>query len=293
MKPRPTVQVPASITNYKNGKKGVIDTVSRNTAILQGETPGANTPLGVVRELGARADAGTVYKAKVLQRFMVPFTKLIVSRIVQFYTEDRKYRILGDQKASIEKKIAEEVKKIANMPQGTPPEQQMQAMIQLLMFAKEQSQNTSRERTATFNRRMLVRDWERDVEVSVDETTGVETRKPMKEEFIPEFDIAVNIVKEQPTDRNYYINYTVNLLGKAMGPKAFWTTMETGKFPSTDEILAELGEMQKAQAEAAQSAMARETEENEKDRQSGIAKQQATNESQIIMTAIAKDRGMR
>jgi hypothetical protein len=284
IKEKQAVQVPANITNYKNSKKDVIDTVSRNTAILQGVAPGANTPLGVVRELGARADAGTYYKAQVLERFMVPFVELVVNRIIQFYTEDRKYRILGNSKADIEKQIVEGVMQIANMPQGTPPEQQLQAMVQLLMFAKTQGQ--PQRRMGKFNRKMLVRTWDR--EIVTDAVTGEKTVK--REEFIPEFDIKVKIIKEKPTDRNYFTNMALQLLGRAMGPKAFWSTMDNGKFPPVDDILAELQEIQQAQAQAIMAAQTAQTQaeqqENDKDRQASIAKQVLTTQSQERMTAI-------
>jgi hypothetical protein len=281
------VQVPPSITNYKESKKNVIDTISRNTSILQGEAPG-NMPLGVVRELGSRADAGTFYKAKVLERFMIPFVKLIVNRIVQFYTEDRKYRVLGNKKSEIEKSIFEEVTRIANMPQGTPPEMQLQAMIDLLMYAK-QAQGNKMARTAKFSRTLLVRTWERDK----DENGNV-----MIEEFIPEFDIKVKITKEQPANRNYWIEFALQLLGKALGPKSFWYTVNEGKLPPTDDILKELNETQQAQIQAQNQAMQAQIEseasEKEKDRQASMMKQQMTNRSQIEMTAIsAMAKGMR
>jgi hypothetical protein len=273
------VQVPSTITQYKDSKKNVIDTISRNTSILQGEAPG-NMPLGVVRELGSRADGGTFYKAKVLERFMLPFVQLIINRITQFYTEERKYRVLGDKSGNTEKAIADAVKQIANMPQGTPPEIQLQAIIDLLKFAKEQ--DTPRPRTAKFNRTMLVRTWDRD---------KYEDGTPMKEEFIPEFDINIKIIKEVPTDRNYYINLSMQLLGKVMGPKAFWSVMESGKFPPAKDIIAELEQTQQAQMQAQMSAVQAqilaEQQENEKDRRAKLLAQDATNESQVEMTAIS------
>ncbi|MFA5307785.1 MAG: hypothetical protein WC365_10110, partial [Candidatus Babeliales bacterium] len=64
------VQVPANIIAYKNGKKDVIDLITGNTAIVQGLSIGANVPYKTVAELGARADANTRRKAKILEGFM-------------------------------------------------------------------------------------------------------------------------------------------------------------------------------------------------------------------------------
>jgi hypothetical protein len=277
------VQVPANIAIFADDQEKAIDKISRNTSILQGNAPG-NMPLGVVKELGSRADAGSFYKAKVLERFMVPFARLILNRIIQFYTEDRKYKIIGKKTTNIEKAIYEEVLRIANMPQGTPPEMQIQAAIQLLMNVKQQSFQKPKQRTATYSRTMLVRTWERDV----DEAGNI-----LIEEFVPELDINVKIAKEIPTDKNYYINMAMQLLGKALGPKSFWYVMNEGKFPPTEDIIKELEQAQQAQLQAQlqamQSQMQSEQQENEKDRQAGMAKQHATNQSQILMTAIAKD----
>lgn len=68
---RKQTSVPANITNYKDSKKNIIDTISGNTAILQGLSIGANVPHATVKELGSRADARTRHKAKVLEGFML------------------------------------------------------------------------------------------------------------------------------------------------------------------------------------------------------------------------------
>lgn len=273
IKPNQPVQVPSTISKYKEDKKNIIDTVSGNTAILQGISPGANVPYSTVAELGARGDARTRYKAKILARFMKQFIRLIVNRVVQFYTVDRKYRILGErQNSKIEKESYKMLTQIAGMPQGTPPQQQLQAMINLLMYIKTQQQKP---RTAKFNRSMLVRTWDREVITEVDEY-GNKVEKPLKEEFVPEFDINVKVLDERPTDRNYWTNLAMEVLGKALGPKCFWKIIDEGKLPPIDEILEELQEMQKAQAQTltqqAQMAMTQEAQEAQADREASYKK---------------------
>lgn len=288
LKHKQAVQVPPSITNYKEGKKNIIDTISQNTAIQQGISPGANVPYSTIAELGARADIRTKGKVEVLEDFLEEFFQLIINRIAQFYTEDRTYRILGDRQITqVQREAYKVLQEIANMPQGTPPEMQMQAMINLLMYVKTQQQKP---KLGTFNRNMLVRTWDRDI--TTDENSQ---QVPMKEEFIPEFDIKVKVTDERPTDRNYYSNMATALLGKALGIKAFWKTLDEGKFPPIDEILDELDELQKAQAEAQaqtqQAMVARQEQEKESDRQYGIAKQRLQNESverQVAMKAMSK-----
>jgi len=278
------VQVPASIINFKEGKKDVIDLISGNTAILQGLSIGANVPYKTVAELGARADARTRHKAKVLEGFMIEFVQLIINRIAQFYTEDRKYRILGENQAKqIQAKAYKVLQEIASAPQGTDPATQLQAMVDLLTFIKTQQEKP---KSGTFKRGMLVKTWDRQTD---------ENGQSMVEEFIPEFDVKVKIAEDKPTDRNYYTTMAIQLLGKAMGTKALWKTLDEGRFPPIDEILAELDEMQKAQAEAVsqqqQAMMQAQQQEKEQDKQASLEKidrQNQSMEKQVAMSAMAK-----
>jgi hypothetical protein len=277
------VQVPVSITNYKDSKKNIIDTITGNTAIMQGISIGANVPYKTVEELGARADARTRHKAKVLESFTIELVQLIINRIAQFYTEDRKYRILGDnQTARIQSQVYKTLQEIANMPQGTPVEQQLQPMIDLLMLIKTQKEKP---KSATFRRDMLVKTWNRET------IEGI----PQKEEFIPEFDVRVKIAENKPTDRNYYVTLATSLLGSALGIKAFWKTLDEGHFPPTEEILEELEEMQKAQQEAQNQSMAAalqaQQQEKQADREYGVMKQKLQNDSverQVAIKAMTK-----
>ncbi|MEN6313246.1 MAG: hypothetical protein ABFD25_03240 [Clostridiaceae bacterium] len=286
------VQVPSSITNYKDSKKNIIDTVSGNTAIMQGISPGANVPYSTIAELGARADARTRHKAKVLERFMIEFTQLIINRIVQFYTVERKYRILGDRQVQKAQEDAyKTLQQIASMPAGTPPEQQIQAIIDLLMRIKQQQ---DKPKTGIFKREMLVRTWDREYMSTVDEY-GNEIKKPMKEEFVPEFDLRAKIMDERPTDRNYYTSLATQLLGSALGIRAFWRTLDEGKFPPVNEILQELDEMRQAQAQAAQqqqqTMIQSKQQEKEQDKQASLEKialQNQSMEKQVAMSAMAK-----
>lgn len=269
------VQVPSSIMAYKEYKRNMIDVTSQNTDIQKGISPGANVPFATIQALGARGDIRTKAKVEILEDFLKELFQLIINRIPQFYTLDRTYRILGDRQISqVKEEVYRTLEQIANMPQGTPPEEQMQAMIQLLIMIKTQAQ---RPKERTFSRKMLVKTWERD--------TG------KNEEFIPEFDIKVKVQDERPTDRNYYTTVAMQLFGKAMGVKSLWYVLENGKFPPTDTILKELAEMQQAQQQAAQQAMSTqiqaEQQENDKDRKTKLMGQMQTNETQLKMTALS------
>jgi hypothetical protein len=95
MKDREGVKTPTSLTNYKEHKQRMVETVAANTPIQQGLSPGANVPYSTVAELGARTDIRTKQKIEVLEDFLTELNKLRINRFKQFYTEDRYYRLKG------------------------------------------------------------------------------------------------------------------------------------------------------------------------------------------------------
>ena len=95
LRDREGVKVPQSIREYKEHKQRMIETISQNTPIQQGMSPGANIPYKAIVELGARTDVRTKAKTEILETFLIEINKLRISRFVQFYTEDRYYRLKG------------------------------------------------------------------------------------------------------------------------------------------------------------------------------------------------------
>lgn len=95
MKDREGVKAPQSLSNYKDHKQRMIETVSSVTPIQQGMSPGTNVPYSTVAELGARTDIRTKQKMEILEDFLIDINKLRISRFRQFYTEDRYYRLKG------------------------------------------------------------------------------------------------------------------------------------------------------------------------------------------------------
>jgi hypothetical protein len=95
LKEREGVQTPAALVGYKEHKQRMVETISQNTPIQQGMAPGANMPYKAIAELGARTDIRTKSKIEILEDFLIEINKLRINRFVQFYTEDRYYRIRG------------------------------------------------------------------------------------------------------------------------------------------------------------------------------------------------------
>lgn len=96
MKDRTGVKVPGSITNYKEHKQRMVETLSQITPIQQGMSPGSNMPFKAIQELGNRTDIRMEQAADKLNDFLIEINKLRINRIDQFYTEDRYYRITGN-----------------------------------------------------------------------------------------------------------------------------------------------------------------------------------------------------
>jgi hypothetical protein len=164
---------------------------------------------------------------------MTSFVKLMISRIAQFYTDEREYRIRGNKSNAIQKLIYEGIKELVALD----PKMQLQGMISLIETIKNMNPETA-DKYGKFKNEELMREWDRE--------------DGKKERYIPDFDVKVKIMDERPTSRQYYEQIAMQLYGRALGPKAFWSTIMDGKFPSIDEILQELQQMQQAQTQPQQ-----------------------------------------
>lgn len=102
---REGVKTPTALVAYKEQKQRMVETISQNTPIQQGMAPSANIPYRAIAELGARTDIRTKYKVKVLEDFLIELNQLRINRFVQFYTEDRYYRLKGQDGKTIQGKF--------------------------------------------------------------------------------------------------------------------------------------------------------------------------------------------
>lgn len=97
MKERTGPKIPATIANYKEQKQRMVETISQNTPIQQGTKPGGVTAYSAIKELGDRADTRTRGKVEILEDFSIDLHQMALSRIAQFYTEERQWRITGSE----------------------------------------------------------------------------------------------------------------------------------------------------------------------------------------------------
>jgi len=201
IKDRNGVSVPASITNYKEHKQRMVETIGSNTPIQQGLSPGSNVAMGTIQELGARSDVRTKKITKKLERLYERVCKKRIALMAQFYTEDRYYRIKGSDGKYIS---------------GTINRNEM-----MLQWIREEIPVTDLMGNPVIN-----------------PMTGQPEVAQRVEYFVPEFDISVTILSDKPTDRNYYtgVAQTMHGLGLMTG-EDLWYTLEEGKFPPKEEIL--------------------------------------------------------
>lgn len=93
MKAREGAKTPANIAAYKEHKQRMVETISKNTPIRQGMAPTGNMPYAAIAELGARTDTSAQGISETLEDFMKELVLMIVSRMKEFYTEERAYKI--------------------------------------------------------------------------------------------------------------------------------------------------------------------------------------------------------
>jgi hypothetical protein len=95
IKEREPVQASAGLVQYKEHKQRMVETISQNTPIQQGMAPRSNMPYKAIAELGARTDIRMKKAVDILEDFLKEINKLRISLFAQYYTEDRYYRVKG------------------------------------------------------------------------------------------------------------------------------------------------------------------------------------------------------
>ena len=95
IKDRNGVQVPSSITRFKEDHQRMVETISANVPAQQMDL-GKNVPFATIQELGARSDVRMQQISNKLEDFLIRVNNLKIELFGQFYTEDRYYRVRGE-----------------------------------------------------------------------------------------------------------------------------------------------------------------------------------------------------
>jgi hypothetical protein len=247
IKPREGAKVPANIAAYKEHKQRMVETISKNTPIRQGMAPSGNLPYAAIAELGARTDNTTKGIAETLEDFMEELVLMITSRMKEFYTEERAYKVRENQDNFTD--VVRQLKEIAQMPD----EQQKVLAVYELLNTMGTNQSS---KYGKFSNQEMTKSWVR--KEAVTDPITEEVIEPEKmETYMPDFAAKVKIMDERPTDRNYYIELAMNLLPLQMlDMESFWYVIEEGKFPPKETIIERLQKQMQAQAAQANPAMA-------------------------------------
>jgi len=89
---RTGASVPNSVIEYKDSKESAIGNIGGYIGVQRGEVK-SGTPFASVQALGMRADVRTDGISSKAEVFMKQLTHLIVNRCMQFYDDDRKFRV--------------------------------------------------------------------------------------------------------------------------------------------------------------------------------------------------------
>ncbi len=243
MKDKTGVRASQNLIELKVALKEGVDITTQNNAIQQGISPGANVPYASIKELGARGDNRNNGKMNILERFMTQFIRLMISRITEFYTDEREYRIRGDKSQAIQDKLYQGFKELTKIEDKKA---QLTGMIQLFNTIKTMNPNEA-DSYDKFSNKEMKRTWERTDKNNVKH----------EEEYIAEFDLKVGLADERPTSRAYHEQIAMQMFQfGAIGPKAFWTTIVDGSLPTVEEITEEMNSIKQEQAAQEQASKA-------------------------------------
>lgn len=226
IKPRDGVRVPASITNFKEHKQKMVETISGNTDIQQGINPSASTPFASIEALGARSDVRVGTISEKLEDFLIRVEQLKQSRFAQFYTEERYYRITGKDNVVSEGTF----KNTDMMREWVRDTQEVPVLDEAGNQVIDSLPVPNAEGTLDF------------------ENVPRTEMQDMIEKYVPDFDVKVVVVSEKPTDRNYYTNLAMKLYElQLLSPEDLLMTFEEGKLPNTQDIIDKLHARQPVQ----------------------------------------------
>ena len=209
--------VPASLENEMDRGSKVMETIVGRFDISQGKTPGSVTAFRALDLLASRAQVRLRSKEMTLNSSMEDSGNYINRLITRYYTDQRRYRILGkdDSKPKYGTYDGEQMKKAYFFDTNeTIPYSELESLTQGQEALPENEQ--------------LIEG--RDYEV-----------------YSPEFDTKCRITSKMPTDRVFYMEMAKELfMGQLIDEEDFFYVLEYGKFPPIEDILAKIEQKKQA-----------------------------------------------
>lgn len=235
--------IPSTLLTEMDRNRSVMESIIGRFDISQGRTPGSITAFKAIAELSARAQVRLRIKEKAIESSYEEGGMYVNRLIEKFYTERRKFRIMGKDKNKNNNANPnsnsngyqygeynpEDMLKVYDTTTGTvAPYAQAEDKIPAMGMIKQLKQQyeagmISEEEFAAMASQLQIENYEI---------------------YFPEFDCYCKTSSVMPSDRFYYIEVAKELLTAGiLPPKIFLEVLDSGKFPPMEEILEELDRM--------------------------------------------------
>jgi hypothetical protein len=212
--------VPAQVFQQDERLTAVMEAIVARPDISQGRLEGGVTAASAIQQLMNRANARLTAIGEAIGATYEDLGKEIEDRIVQFYSETRRYRIRG---------------KGDQLQLGAPPNEQV-SKFQFGQFRNDQLKKVHIMATGQtvpldqFNPEMLTRFGE-----------GGEAVPPVEGEdyevYSPDFDSKVKVSAELPGDKAFFMTLAKELMEmQVTGPETLLYVIEHGTFPPIEQL---------------------------------------------------------
>jgi len=235
--------IPSTLLTEMDRNLSVMESIIGRFDISQGRTPGSITAFKAIAELSARAQVRLRIKEKAIKSSYEEGGMYVNRLIEKFYTERRKFRIMGKDKNKNNNANPnsnsngyqygeynpEDMLKVYDTTTGTVApyahaEEQIPAMGMIKQLKQQyEAGMISEEEFAAMASQLQIENYEI---------------------YFPEFDCYCKTSSVTPSDRFYYIEVAKELLTAGiLPPKIFLEVLDTGKFPPIEEIIKEIDRM--------------------------------------------------
>lgn len=222
--------VPGSLQSEMQRLQSSMEAIIGRFDISQGRTPGDVTAYKAIAELSARAQVRLRIKELAITSSYEEGGMYVNRLIEQYYTENRKYRILGKEEEGYKygEYRQEDMLKVWDANTGT---------------------------VAPFNQTEQIPNFEVIKQVQVAKEAGLISEEEYEaqmaqlgadnyEVYFPDMDCYCKTSSVTPSDKFYNIEVAKDLLVKQLiSPKIFFDVLDKGKFPPLEELQQELESM--------------------------------------------------
>lgn len=265
--------VDASLPGEANRVQRAMEGIVGRHDISQGRTPGSVVAFRALDLLAARARVRLRSAENAIIAGYENCGNYINNLIQRFYTEERAYRIIGDNAIKetlvvIDPHTGEEFPFIGEVPPGWMIEIRREQMIEYGTFRPEDHTKVYVYDNDTGYGEVMPYDdgiGEAMAETERMREEGIEFEDNLDYEiFCPELDVQCRVSTAEPTDRAFYMEMGKELMmGGLIDEETFWYILQNGKFPPYESIMQKKRKELIAQAQMQQMAMQAQMEQQQ------------------------------